>query len=111
FLPKSFPHERALVLSLDALTNMVAMRLAATEFDVAQQEACAKAQIISRVAGSIQIPFMGDVETRCKTFAQRADHAANALLHIVRLFYSDLQGKNWYDLVKLARALYGEDDN
>lgn len=110
FLPSSFQHERALALSLDALTNIVAMRTTATEFDVAQQVAWTNAQNNPQAAGSMKVPAMSDVRTRCKTFAQRADHAARALFDITQLFYPDLNKGGWEALLERATTLYGADD-
>ena len=110
FLPPSFQHERGLGLSLNALISAVGMRTMATEFDVAQQEAWMNAQNKQRTSGSMQIPSMSDTKTRCKTFFQRADHTAQALFEIVKLFYVDLNKGRWEAMLKLAVAEYGEDD-
>lgn len=110
FLPKWFAHERALVLTLDALENMVAMREAADEFEVAHQEAYVAAQSSARDRSSMQIPKMGDIKTRLRTFAQRADHAANALFGIVELFYTDFGRGGWQGLSELVGTRYGADD-
>lgn len=110
FLPKWFADERALVLTLDALENMVAMRAAADEFEVAQREAYNAAQSSARDRSSMQIPQMGDLKTRLRTFAQRADHAAEALFGIVKLFYTDIGRGGWKKLVELIGPRYGADD-
>lgn len=110
FLPPSFEHDRALTISLDALISAVGMRTAATEFDVAQQDAWAHAQQQQRTAGSMQIPSTSDVATRCKTFFQRADHAGQALFDIVQLFYADLGKGGWEALLERAESEYGKDD-
>lgn len=48
---------------------------------------------------------------RCKSFAQLADHAAGALLSIVRLFYPEMKGKNWEDFHAHIEGRHGKDDN
>jgi hypothetical protein len=111
FLPKWFAHDRALLLTLDALENMVAMRAAADEFEVAQQDALVAAQTSTRGRSSMQIPRMGDIKTRLRTFAQRADHAANALFGIVELFCKDFGRGGWKNLVNAVRSRYGSDDS
>jgi len=110
FLPMWFAHERALTLTLEALENMLAMRVAADEFQVAQQTAYAATRSSARDRGSLQIPRVGDIKTRLRTFAQRADHAADALFSIVKLFYPDLVKGRWTKLADLVQNRYGADD-
>jgi hypothetical protein len=110
FLPSWFAHERALVLTLDALENMVGMRAASDEFEVAQKEANDAAQSSARNRSSMQIPQMGDIKTRLRTFAQRGDHAANSLFGIVELFYTDFGSGGWEKMADLVATRYGADD-
>lgn len=110
-LPPPFQHERTLVLSIEALISLVAMRTTGAEFDVAQQEAYANSQAASHTAGSMLIPSMSDVGIQCKTFSQRADHTARLLFAIVQLFYADLGKGGWEALLEHAASVYGGDDS
>lgn len=111
FLPNRFDHGKALSLSLEALTEMVAMRTAAAEFEAAEQKAYARASAASPGGSAMQIPFMGDVKTPCRAFMQQAHHAAGCLLGIVQLFYSDIKKTPWDALATRVRDCYGEDDS
>jgi hypothetical protein len=97
FLPHEFDHGKALSLSFEALTSMIAMRAGATEFEVAQQKAHEKALGTSSGGGSPHIPAMGDVTNPCRAFMQQAYHAQGSLLTIVELFYPDISKKQKKD--------------
>jgi len=90
FLPNEFDHGKALSLSFEALTSMIAMRAGATEFEAAQQKAYQKAVGTSSGGGSPHIPAMGDVTNPCRAFMQQVYHAQGSLLAIVELFYPDI---------------------
>ena len=87
--------DRALQLSFDALGEFISMEDVAQTFKSAEQAAIDKAHSLPRTDGSFAIPAVGNVRAHCKTFAQRADHCAAALLSIVRLFYPEIEKKNW----------------
>jgi len=103
-------NEAALAESFAALGELVAMRNSADEFKVVQQSAIEKVASAGRDS-SIAIPAVGNVRTRCKTFAQRADHCAAALMSIVRMFYPEMKKGNWDTFCDLVKSKYGKDDN
>jgi hypothetical protein len=103
--------DRAMQLAFDALSELVAMHEAVQAFKSAEQAALEKAQHSPQQVRSLSIPSVGNIRTYCKTFMQKADHFAGALLSIVRLFYPEVRSPNWDDIHELARARYGEDDN
>lgn len=96
--------------SLDAFGELVAMRDVSDAFKAAEQLAIEKAQSGADKRGSLALPAVGNVRAHCKTFAQKADHCAAALLAIVRLFYPEIRKKNWDDMLSLVKGRYGEDD-
>lgn len=98
--------ERAMQLSFDVLGELVAMDEAALDFKAAEAAAIEKAQGLGRADGSLALPAVGNVRAHCKTFAQKADHGAGALLEIVRLFYIEIKKQNWSDFQKLVKARY-----
>jgi hypothetical protein len=100
--------ERAMQLSFDVLSELVAMDEAARAFKAAETAAIEKAQGLGSVDGSLALPAVGNVRTLCKIFAQKGDQAAGALLEIVGLFYGKC---NWDDFQKLIKGRYGETDN
>ncbi len=88
--------ERAMLLSFDVLSELIAMDEAAQSFKAAEVAAIERAQGLGRADGSLALPAVGNVRAHCKTFAQKAqkaDHGAGALLEIVRLFYGEMKKK------------------
>ena len=111
YLPKSFDHERALVLAFDALKDLAAMQGSAADYQKAETEAIADFESQQQTQGALALPAIGDTKSRCKTFAQKADHASGALHKIAKLFYkaSDV-GTGFSALAKFAERKYGKDD-
>ena len=102
---------QAMQLSMDAFTELASMQAAALTFRADEAAAIEKAERPQSKDGSFALPALGDVRGRCKSFAQHADHAAGALLSIVRLFYPEMKGKNWDDFHALIEGRHGRDDN
>ncbi len=69
-----------------------------------------RTQSPERKDSSEAIPAVGNVRSHCKSFAQKADHCAVALMDIVRQFYPSMKKGNWADFRALAAQLYGKDD-
>jgi hypothetical protein len=86
--------------------ELVAMDEAAHTSRAAEAAAIEKAQGLGRADGSLALPAVGNVRAHCKTFAQKADHGAGALLEIVRLFYGKI--KNWSEFQELVKAKCGD---
>ena len=102
--------DHALQRSLEALGEFVAMRDVTDAFESAEQLAIDRVQSVGQKRGSLALPAVGNVRAHCKTFAQKANHCAAALLAIVRLFYPDMKGKNWDDFRNMVKDRYGEND-
>lgn len=47
---------------------------------------------------SFIVPTIGNVESRCNEFLQRADHALKELFRLVQMFYSDVGSGGWESL-------------
>jgi len=103
--------ERARQLSFDFLGELLAMDEAARDFRAAEAAAIEKARGHSLADGSLALPAIGNVRTLCKTFAQKADQGAGALLEVVRLFYGEMKKSHWSDFQELVKGRYGESDN
>jgi hypothetical protein len=103
--------ERAKQLGFDALCELVSMQESAQTFVDAEKAAITKASATTGNEPSLAIPSVGNVKAHCKTFIQKADHFAVALLSIVRLFYPEQKGMNWDDFHALVATKYGEADN
>jgi hypothetical protein len=91
---QTIDNDAALAEAFEVLSELVAMRSIADEFQSAQQSAIEKTANAERDR-SLAIPAIGNIRAHCKTFAQKADHCAAALLSIVRMFYPELKGGNW----------------
>jgi hypothetical protein len=111
FLPDSVDLERGIKLSLEALSEIAAMKTAALEFKELEDRAMSQAEESRRKDGSLVLPAIGHVETKCKTFAQKADHAGAKLFEISKLFYPDAKWRGWQDFADFIRTTFGEQDN
>ncbi|MGV1768014.1 hypothetical protein [Rhizobium rhizogenes] len=103
--------EHAMQLAFDAFSDMVEMEDLANVFLAIQDKAIAKARSLESNDSSMTLPAVGNVRAHCKSYMQKADHVAVALISITRLFLPELKGKSWTDLLKLVKDRYGEADN
>jgi hypothetical protein len=103
-------HDKAMALTLEALAELAAMHEVCMNFSASEQAAIHKLEASPSKDRSQTVPSAGNVQTQCKTFAQKADHFAVKLMGIVRLFYIEQQGKNWDDLQAMVRVRYGDGD-
>ena len=111
FLPDSVDLERGIKLSFEALSGIAAMKTAALEFKELEDRAMSQAEESRRKDGSLVLPAIGHVETKCKTFAQKADHAEAKLFEISKLFYPNAMWRGWRDFADFVRTTFGEQDN
>ena len=101
---------KAMELTLEALLELAALHEACESFTSSEQAAIDKVESNPSKDRCQTVPAVGTVQTQCKTFAQKADHFATKLLEIVRLFYPEQKGKNWDDLLTMAKDNYGDSD-
>lgn len=102
--------DKAIELTLEALAELAALHEVCKTFASSEQAAIEKLEASPSKDRSQTVPSAGNVQTQCKTFAQKADHFAAKLMEIVRLFYSEQKGKNWDDLQAMAKGRYGDGD-
>ncbi|MEO4043157.1 hypothetical protein AAFN47_16265 [Hoeflea sp. CAU 1731] len=108
FLPDTFDREKAMDAALRLTNDLVAMRdeqrklLKEIEIDVA--DAATKP-----FNSGFAIPAIMDLEPRCKTVVQRADHITIAVLDIARLFFGS-QITHADSLSKFAESEFEEED-
>jgi len=110
FIREGIDCRRGLSICLDALTAVTTMKTMAAEFEAAQEAACAKVGARHRSGQAEQMPFLGDVKTRSKSFMQQADHAVGDLIEIVQLFYPEIKKAPWDTLYSKIRGELGEED-
>ena len=109
YLPESFDNDRALAITFDALKELLGMGEVARDYAAAEKEAIDPFMNLRQMRGSLIVPSVGDVESRCKTFIQKADHVCGALYRIAGLFYK-VPVKGCKFLAELCRGKYGEGD-
>jgi hypothetical protein len=57
------------------------------------------------IDGSVVLPSVGDVNARCTSFIQKADHSLKSLFGIVKLFYAEHRAKPPGKEIGLNRSL------
>ena len=102
--------DKAMKLTLEALAELAELHEVCKNFASSEQAAIDKLEASPSKDRSQTVPSAGNVQTQCKTFAQKADHFAAKLMEIVRLFYPEQKGKNWDDLQAMAKSKYGDRD-
>lgn len=107
--------DRAKKLSLNALYSMVAMDNCAKNFKAEEQAATKKVQPDFKIQTDVlwKLPSVGNgnITASCKAFFQEAADFEQCLMSIIRLFYPEMKHKNWDELSKMAKDLYGSDDH
>lgn len=110
-LPKEFDCSQAMLRALDALKDLAALQELKDSFIEAEDKGVSVLANSQANKGAFVLPAIGDVESRCKTFFQKADHSLRYLLDIVKLFYKDSQGiRGLADLIVYSETTYGSDD-
>lgn len=98
-LPAQIAGETGLAVTFELLMELDALDRKATEL---QQTLLAIEERYSGAKGTrgaLQVPALGDVAARGKSFIQGADHAVRTLWQFVRVFHPELQkGVAWYKL-------------
>lgn len=109
-LGPSFPYDRVLGLTLEALKDLVVMH--DMHLRLNDELAAIEESLNSRSAhgGSFSIPTIDGIQASVETFFQKGAHAADDLFTIVQQFYPEEIGKGWFDgLFDLANKRYGSD--
>ena len=106
----SIDSDKAMELTLEALAELAELHEIYKNFASLEQAAINKLGANPSKDRSQTVPSAGNVQTQCKTFAQKADHFAAKLIEIVRLFYPEQKGKNWDDLQAMAKDRYSDSD-
>lgn len=113
FFDNSIDINKALLLSIDILQEMAVLEKEINDYLQIEQKLSEEYEEKRDKPISYAIPAIGDIETRCKTIFQKADHIEQILIEIVTIFHPDLgltkqsHFPNFHDKVK---AKYGEED-
>lgn len=108
FLPPSIDLTQAMTLAYEALMDIVAMQSTSDEYMLAEKRAIE----VAAQNGASAIPCIGNVQARCKTFFQKADHVEQSMWDILKLFHPELGSKcNFDSLHDFLKDKYGEHDD
>ena len=108
FLPRSIDLTQAMTLAYEALMDIVAMQSTSDDYMLAEKRAIE----VAEQSGASTIPCIGNVQARCKSFFQQADHVVQSMRDIMKLFYPELGSKwNFGSLHGFLKDKYGEHDD
>ena len=111
YLPKTIDCDQAMAIMIEIVVILAAMQHDADDFGTAEQYALENFENRRRNNGSVLMPSVGDVASRCEPFIQRADHALRALLNLVKLFYGRDAGRRWFEsFTEQIERTQGKDD-
>jgi hypothetical protein len=111
FLPDRINIQRALSLVFQAMKDLAAMQDIAAGFSNDVAEAATTLQAMEADSRSLSMPAKIDVETVCKSFVQKADHAIQKLFEVVKVFYGDATGQQWFEsFTSHIQDEHGDDD-
>jgi hypothetical protein len=111
-LPKWFDCTRAILFSLEALKDLAAIQELKDSFVAAEDRQVTAFDMQPKDKGALVLPAIGAVDTQCKTFFQKADHAIRSLLDIVKMFYKKrYKISGIHDLRKHVYTMYGSSDS
>ncbi len=91
---------RAFALVLKIAEDIAGAHKLEESYRNAEAEANEKLDLKIQKDRSLLVPAIGNVESRCNEFLQRADHALQELFKLVRMFYSDVHSGGWESLKK-----------
>jgi hypothetical protein len=114
FLIETINIESILTLSLDLLIELIALEKESYDLSMEEKRATADYEARKNEKLSYKIPSIVDLETRCKTIFQKADHIEQILMEIISIFYpSDSLTKQSHfpRFYEVILAKYGENDS
>ncbi|MBI2785574.1 MAG: hypothetical protein HYX60_04410 [Legionella longbeachae] len=111
-LAVSIDTKKAKVLAFEALKELAAMKSMAEEFSAEEENKTSTFLKNEQKNRSLALPSIIDLESRTKSFFQKADHVQQILIELTSLFYSDIPIKGHFEtLVTKISSKYNDDDN
>jgi len=111
-LADSIDTEKAKALTFEALKELAAMKSMAEEFTAEEENKTSAFLKHEQKNRSLALPSIIDLESRAKSFFQKADHVQQALFELISLFYSSILTKGHFEtLVTKISLQYSNDDN
>lgn len=113
FFDENVEIEKALSLSFEILQEMTTLENEIQEYIEEEEKLSEEYQTKTKKAIDYSIPSIGNVETRCKTIFQKADHIEQTLMEIITIFYPDADitsQSHFPKFCKIIKEKYGQDD-
>lgn len=104
---------KALTLSLDIIQEMAVLKKEINDYLRKEKDVSDEYEEKRNKPVSYSIPSIGDVETRCKTIFQKADHTEQILMEIITVFYPYdglTKQSHFPKFYEILEAKYGEND-
>lgn len=110
YFPPSIDVGKVLLDMLDLVRELAAMDTEIEAYKLEYDKAC-EAYEAKKGTPGFMLPAITDMLTRCKTIFQKADHACQYLMNVIRLFYSEITVKKYYtDFEQYIERKYGSND-
>ena len=93
--PEDVDCSKAFVIVLEIAKDIASAKQFVESYLELEATAVESADKNIRTDRSVILPTIENVESQCKEFLQRIDHAVSGLFKIVRLFYPDAQSGGW----------------
>ena len=101
---------KALNLVLEALQEMAVLEKEVDEYLELEEKENAEYEENKVKNTDFKIPSISDVETRCKTIYQKADHIEQIILGLIKVFYPNDKNKNFEIFAEFLKDKYGDED-
>lgn len=113
FFEDSLDVNRATELSLELLQETIMLEKEINEYLEIEKKESEEYNKRKGEKVSYAIPSIGDVETRCKTIFQKADHIEQILMEIITIFYQNdklTKQSHFPKFYEILKTKYGEED-
>jgi hypothetical protein len=113
FFKNTIDVTRAMFLSLDLLQELAVLEKEINEYLTKEETVSKEFEERRGKPHSYAIPAIGDIESRCKTIFQKADHVEQILMEVITIFYSHEELTKQSHFPKFYGVLkkkYGEQD-
>lgn len=111
---KDIDTSKIIKLSLDALVELTVLEKEVGEYLSKEKEVSNEYEERRKKPSSYAIPSISDVETRCKTIFQKADHIEQILMEIITFFYPNeglTKQSHFPKFQEILKKKYGEADS
>ena len=111
---QSINAEKLIVLSLNLLEELNVLNIEIENFRILQLNEIKHYEERKKIKSSFQLPSITELESKCKTIFQKADHAEQILMEIITNFYPNEKlnkQSHFPKFYEIIKTKYGADDN